>query len=351
MINKANVLRYLHLDWRKTIIKIVTFAIIAKLMDNQEILLKSIRYKIGQSASINEAVASILDISYDAAHRRISSKSKFSIEETVKLAMHYNLSLDTLFLKQEKVVVEKTIEIGTLHDMLDYFGKSAQQIGTLTNFPDAVLYYSAKDIPLFYFMDATILSKFKAYVWLSLLNPNQPKVAFENFIIDESFTAHTHRLKTIYETANVKEIWNDTTINSSLQQILYFYEAGLLGIKSANALFKDLKRIIVGIQDKCVAGDSKYSMYYNELILLNNNVLIEANEKLTLFVPYTLLGYFITDNVESCKNVHGYFDQQIRNSKSLNQSGIKEQQLFFNRNLRKIDYYTERLNNQVDILF
>lgn len=45
------------------------------------------------------------------------------------------------------------------------------------------------------------------------------------------------------------------------------------------------------------------------------------------------------------------FKQQIVNSKSLNQSGIKEQQLFFNRALRKITYYMEKLNNQVDLMF
>ena len=97
--------------------------------------------------------------------------------------------------------------------------------------------------------------------------------------------------------------------------------------------------------------NSKFSIYYNELILLNNNLLFESKEKITLFVPYTLLGYFITDNEESCKNVHHFFNQQIANSKPLNQSGIKEQNLFFNKIFRKIDYYIDQLNNQVDLMF
>ena len=80
-------------------------------------------------------------------------------------------------------------------------------------------------------------------------------------------------------------------------------------------------------------------------------MLIETEEKLTMFVPYTLLGYFITDNENACKNVHQFFEQQINNSKPLNQSGLKEQNLFFNRAIRKIEYYNERLNNQVDIMF
>lgn len=318
-------------------------------MNNQEVLLREIRKQLSSSSSLNEEIAAVMQCSYDAAHRRVSGKSKFSIDETVLLANHFNISMDKLFLKNDKVVVEKTIEITSLKDMLSYFKKSAERIEQLATNEKATLYYSSKDIPLFYFMDGTIMSKFKAYVWLILLNPNETRVSFEDFVIDESFMEHTQKLKKIYEKANVKEVWNDTTINSSLQQILYFYESGLLNFKSATALYLDLKRILNLIKDKTIKPN--YSIYYNELILLNNNMLIETEEKLTMFIPYTLLGYFITDNKESCQNVHQFFNQQILNSKALNQSGIKDQNLFFNRAFRKIDYYLERLNNQVDLLF
>lgn len=320
-------------------------------MRHQESFLKAIRSKVSKSESLIDEIAAILEISYDASHRRISQKSKFSIDETIKLANHFNISLDSLFAKKEKVIVEKTIEITTMKDMLEYFKSSAELIEILTKNSETTLFYSAKDIPLFYFMEGTILSKFKAFVWLNLLNTNQKKVAFENFVVDESFSEYMQTLKKTYENTIVNEVWNDTTINSSLQQILYFYESGLLNLKSANALCKDLKRIINLIQEKCNASKSNFSLYYNELILLNNNMLIENPKKLTMFVPYTLLGYFITDNEESCKNVHQFFKQQIINSKPLGHSGIKEQNLFFNRAIRKIDYYLERINSQVDLLF
>ncbi|MEZ0131122.1 hypothetical protein AB9T88_15675, partial [Flavobacterium sp. LBUM151] len=300
-------------------------------MKHQESFLKAIRSKISKSTSLIDEIATVLEISYDASHRRISEKSKFSLDETIKLANHFNISLDNLYAKKETIIVEKTIEIETLKDMLQYFKRSAEQIEILTKNPHTILFYSAKDIPLFYFMDGTILSKFKAFVWLNLLNTSQKKVSFENFVIEESFTEYMQKLKNVYENISVNEIWNDTTINSSLQQILYFYEAGLLSLKNANALCKDLKRIINLIQDKCNKSNTNFAIYYNELILLNNNMLIETDQKLTMFVPYTLLGYFITDNEDGCKNVHQFFKQQIINSKPLGQSGIKEQNLFFNR--------------------
>ena len=320
-------------------------------MSNQDVLLNQIRKQLSEKESINDEIASILNISYDAAHRRVSGKSKFSIDETVQLSNHYNISMDNLFFQNEKIIVEKTIEITSLKDMLQYFKNSATQIEQLTSLSNSVLYYSAKDIPLFYFMDGTILSKFKAFVWLKLLNQDIAEIKFEDFVLDELFLEHSSKLKKAYENVAVKEVWNDTTISSSLQQILYFYESGLLNFKSANALFKDLKRIILSIKEKSNKPNSKFSIYYNELVLLNNNLLFESDKKLTMFVPYTLLGYFITNNQESCQNVHKWFNQQILNSKPLNSSGIKEQNLFFNKAIRKIDYYEDLLKNQVDVLF
>lgn len=341
----------MHNDWRKSINIFHIFVIIAKNMSHQETFLKQIRKLLSEKQSINEEIATVLQISYDASHRRVSGKSKFSIDETVQLAHHYNISLDSLFLQKEKVIIEKTIEVSSLAEMQLYFQNSATKITALTRDPNTLMYYSAKDIPLFYFMDATIMSKFKAYVWLNLLDAEMSKVTFENFVITESFLESMTKLKTAYEKVEVKEIWNDTTINSSLQQILYFYEAGLLGFESANDLLDDLKNIINNIKQKCNNPNSKFSIYHNELVMLNNNLLFETQENLTLFASYTLLGYFITENEESCHNVKRWFQRQIANSKPLNSSGIKEQQLFFNKAIRKIDFYRDKLNSQVDLMY
>lgn len=80
-------------------------------------------------------------------------------------------------------------------------------------------------------------------------------------------------------------------------------------------------------------------------------MLIETDTKIMMFVPYTLLGYFITEDKSSCENALNFFNQQIKNSKPLNQSGIKELNLFIQKMNRKIDYYSELLNKQMDIYY
>jgi len=320
-------------------------------MNNQDILLKAIRQRLDKSTSVIEEIAAVLNVSYDAAHRRVSQKSKFSIEETITLCRHYNLSMDLLFTDNSKVIVEKTAEIRSMADMEAYFRHSADNISSFLNYPNARMYYSAKDIPLFYTIGGTLLSKFKLYVWLNLLAGTQNQDTFENFTINQSLLEHSQKLKAVYENVEVNEVWNDTTINSSLQQVYYFFQSGLLSLANARLLCADIKNVLQSAEDRCCKEGSRFNLYYNELLILNNNVLLSAPEKQSLFVPYTMLGYFITNDVATCTNALDFFKHQVKNSKSLNQSGTRDRKLFFNRGHQKIDFYLQKMENEVELSF
>jgi hypothetical protein len=318
-------------------------------MDSQDKLLKAIRQKLPASKSLNDEIAAILNISYDAAHRRVSQKSKFSIEEAVALCRHFSISMDVLFDDGKKVIVEKTSEIRTMEDMGLYFKESAEKLAPFLEYPEAKMYYSAKDIPLFHTIGGTLLSKFKLYVWLNLLAGTQNQDSFENFTINKSLLEHSMKLKEVYENIEVNEVWNDTTINSSLQQIYYFFQSGLLSMHNAMLLCNDLKDILHAAEERCCNGPTRYHMYYNEILILNNNVLLTAPQKQSLFVPYTMLGYFITGDAATCNNAFAFFKHQVKNSKSLNESGTRDRKLFFNKAHQKIDFYIQRINSEIDL--
>jgi hypothetical protein len=162
---------------------------------------------------------------------------------------------------------------------------------------------------------------------------------------------HSQKLKAVYENVEVNEIWNDTTINSSLQQIYYFFQSGLLSLANAQLLCADLIKILRSAEDRCCNEGFNFNLYYNELLILNNNVLLSAPEKQSLFVPYTMLGYFITSDADTCNNALDFFKRQVKSSKSLNQSGTRDRKLFFNRAHQKIDFYLQKMQNEVEISF
>ncbi len=316
---------------------------------NQDLLLAAIRKKILPGDSLLDVLSAVLSISYDAAHRRVSSKSKFSIDEAVALCRHFNLSMDAVLGADNKVVVEKTKEIHSFADLADYFATSADYLERFQK-QDAVMYYSAKDIPLFHTVGGTLLSKFKLYVWMTLLTGSD-MTPFSGFTIPEAVLPHSSRLRNAYANMAIREIWNDTTINSTLQQIDYFSESGLLTPESARALYKDVRALLAETERRCSRPDARYDLYHNELLILNNNVLVCDENRMRLFVPYTMLGYFITGDEVTCRHARDYFLFQLQNSKSLNHSGTRDRKIFFSKMLQKVAFYETRLTARVDLSY
>ena len=105
-------------------------------MTPQEQLLKAIRQHLSKETSLIDELAAVLNISYDASHRRVSSKSKFSIEETVALCHHYGIAMDSIFSNANKVLVEKTREVKSFDDLTNYFTQAllSQQSIHVSNF-------------------------------------------------------------------------------------------------------------------------------------------------------------------------------------------------------------------------
>ena len=314
-------------------------------MKPQEILLKEIRQRIDNETSMNEVISKALQISYDAAHRRISMKSKFSIEETVTLCQEFGISMDQLFQQKESLIVEKTKNIQTQADFKAYFEKSKAFLSDF-NPTSTTLYYSAKDIPMNYAVAGTLFSKFKFFIWFNLLTQTKA-TAFEEFVFDTNILNETSALKQFFEHSKRVEIWNDTTINSSFQQIYYFYESGLLHYANAKLLLEDLTKIVADLELKCQTNTPNFQLYHNELLILNNSVLFTSEQKLKFFLPYNALGYYVTSDKNACLEQKEYIANQLSNSKSLNQSGKKDQKIFFNKMRQKIDFYKTKIENYV----
>ena len=306
----------------------------------QELLLKQIRSKIGEK-SLNDEIANVLNISYDAAHRRTSMKSKFSLEESLQLAKFYNISLDKFLENESNLLVKKTKAVNKTEDLHSFFDNSLDILSSITFSEDSVIYYSAKDIPFFYTVSDTLLSRFKIYVWMNLLNSKQVFVPFQDFQ-PQPFNSKTKILREIYEEQNVVELWNDMTISSILLQISFYFEIGLLKKEDAVNILSELDDLIHYIENK-TETNSRFQIYQNELVHLSNDIFINNGQQSTLAIPCNMFGYLLTNDAKTCKETLNYFEHQIKNCKSLNTAGNRDRKLFFNRMYQQIENLKQKL--------
>lgn len=306
----------------------------------QELLLKEIRNKIGDK-SLNDEIANVLNISYDASHRRTSMKSKFSFEESLVLAKYYNISLDKFLENSDHLLVKKTKAVNKTEDLHSFFDNTLKILSSIQFSENSVIYYSAKDVPFFYTLSDTPLSRFKIYVWMNLLNSKQVLIPFQDFQ-PEPFNSKTNILREIYEKQNVIELWNDMTISSILLQVSFYFEIGLLKKNDATKILEELENLIQYIENK-TETNPRFQIYQNELVHLSNDIFISNGSQSTLAIPCNMFGYLLTNDAKTCKETLNYFEHQIKNCKSLNTAGNRDRKLFFNRMYQQIDNLKQKL--------
>lgn len=316
-----------------------------------------LKEKSQSNTSFVDEIASVLDIGYDAAYRRINLKTNLTLEEGIKLAKHYNISLNKLYEVGSKntILIEKSPVITNESHLEDYFAKSVENLIPLTKLKSASILYSAKDIPLFYTLKDSYITRYKIYVWLKFTNKEMTKnkISFDEFIetIPNSLLEKAFELGQTYNYINITEFWNDNTINGTLQQIIYFFESQLLSKEMALKICDDLEDIVNHVEKQTIQqsiinseNNASYNLYKSDLLTMSNIIMVKTTNKKAFFVPYTVLEYLKIEHQETCNIMEDFFSRQMSNSKLLVHSGEKDRVLFFNKMIQKINNLRDRIN-------
>ncbi len=327
----------------------------------QEQFIKYLKDRVGDNTSFVEDIAQVLDIGYDAAYRRINLKTSLSLEESVKLAKYYKISLNKLFEvgSQNTILTDLSPQIHDIQGLDMWLQQSYNNVYPLTKVKKATIIYSAKDIPLFHTLKDSYLSRYKMYVWLKDVNPEmtRTKITFEDFAkaMPESLLKNAFRLGEVYKDINITEIWNNTTINGSLQQVLYYFEAGALSKESALRICQDIEEVIKLIEkqaiQQCLVGTenkSSYHLYVNDIHTMSNTVMVKTPHQKVFFTPFTVISYFKIEHQPTCELMFEFFEKQMSMSKLLVNAGEKDRSLFFKRMHQKIDRLRQRVTMDND---
>lgn len=323
----------------------------------KEKLFSIIRQKLPNNVSFIEEIADVLDVSYDASYRRLNGKTTLSFEEALKLAKHYKISLNNLYsLDEEETisVLKQRGSTGSDERLDDFFRLVSKSVGIFSKFKTPEFLYAAKDIPIYYLPQNALYTKFRLYVFMNIHTKEDLKkeqTTLQSFHPNSSLVYDSINFKNTFKSLKGTEIWNDTTIDSSLYQIYYFYEIKMITKEEAVQLCRELKGLIESIEQQAANGTwsdspkSRYKMYYNKLINLNNTVLFKSQKVKTLLIPYTSLSYLRIDDEKTCEEIEEHFDKKLKFSKRISGDAEVERKLFFTSMYEKI----EQLCRQIEV--
>ncbi|GAO43548.1 helix-turn-helix domain-containing protein [Flavihumibacter petaseus] len=325
-------------------------------MDNahfQKELFNHIRNSLPGHISLVEEIAELLQLSYDSVYRRVRGEKPLALHELKLICEKYRLSLDQLLqLETDSVLFDAPGMKTSNGDFLHHLQGILQQFHYFNTFDEREIYYLCKDSTIWNFYLFPEIAAFKTFFWNKTIN-NQPSLAGKSFSLEafpysECFALGQEVLRAFNRIPCI-ELWNFESMNSSINQIAYYRDAGHFKTREDfNKVVNSFLQMVDHLQlqaetgAKFLPGDgpsaarTSIQYYVNELILGNNTMVINLNGQSLSMVSYSVFHYLFTRDPRFSEKVMESFNTLLSRSTLISKTGEKDRNRYFNSVREKI---------------
>ena len=317
--------------------------------NNQLVFFDMIKKVPHKGNALVNVVADLLGIGPDAAYRRMRGDKPVTLEETIILCRHFNISLNSLI----------GLDNYNLHPLenIKYIDGFSSFVKTLSNNIENTklsdkceMIMSAVDVPMLHIMVFKELTLFKLFSWSK--NAYDFKGAFETFVkeinTDEFFNDDYKKILNNYQLIPSTEICTDNINDTILNLISYHYEMKHFNDKTTPLLLcEQLLCILNTIQNRAVKGtkganNTPFKLYIGETDISNTLIFFKSEEKSTCMVRlYDINGISISDE-NFCRETENWLTKSIQQASLISGTSVRERFNFFNAQKEKIENFIKK---------
>ncbi|HET6766777.1 MAG TPA: helix-turn-helix domain-containing protein [Chitinophagaceae bacterium] len=319
----------------------------------QQQLFQFIKTKLPVEASVADEIGKLLNISSDSAYRRMRGEKQITFEELYLLASTYRISLDQLmnintgsFMFQGNLLNPKT------HRYDAYLTGMMHNIAYFNSFKKKEIYYLCKDTPIFHWFTNRDIAAFKYFFWMGTLiyfpEFRNTKVNLDGYP-DELFEMGK-KISDSYQQLDTYELWNIESWNSTLHQIEYYLDNDMFkSDEDALRVYEGVEKILDHLEEQAKRGYKfnindpekkplgKYFMYFNEIVILDNTMVLVLDNSKIAILPHTAINYLMTRDIMYCENFYNYVQNLTKRSTLISEVSEKERARYFRRMHERID--------------
>jgi len=252
---------------------------------------------------ITQELMDVLGCSRASLYRKRTGTTPLTTDELIRLANHFSISIDALRTQPDEnalVVVCSTLPpIQGYSDIEFYLSNTRKNLEQAVAVPGAQLYFVAKEVPLYRYMNYPTLSAFRFYLW-------NHEHARRNDRFDPSETPQElinggkelHDLSTRIQT---NEFWTTQSFDNLIQQVDYIRNKGLASQRIVSQLKEELNFVlddlIENIKSQRTKGNLPYQMTLCNYLTVNDGALLDIteNHSVVLF-SYSSINYLKSSN-------------------------------------------------------
>jgi hypothetical protein len=212
------------------------------------------------------------------------------------------------------------------------------------SFKQKELYYMCKDIPLFQHFHFRNLAAFKYYFWMKTIfqfpDFTSRKFSFSEYP-DEVFALGQKNLD-IYNQLSITEFWNVEGLNSTIRQIEFYRDSDVFeSDEDVLKIYIAVEKLADHLEAQAARGYQfdyndpakkplgSYEMYFNEVILGDNNQLIVLDGLKLSLITHTVINYMITRDILFNEKMFNHVQNMMKKSTRISSVSEKERSKFF----------------------
>ncbi len=326
----------------------------------QQQLFQVIKSRLSTDASVADEIAALLEISTDSAYRRMRGEKAVTFDELYKIAAHFRISIDQLmnidngaFLFQGQLVDKKAFGFE------EYMNSLLQNMAYMNNFKEKEFYYSCKDMPIFHHFVIREIAAFKCFFFLKtfLHFPEFEKRRFRFSDYPDELFAIGQKVISLYNQIPSIEIWNIESMSIIFRQIEFYRDCQVFeSDRDVYILYEAYDKLWNHLEKQASLGykfnfgdpeekpAGKFRMYFNEVLLGDNNMLAVLDGVKLSYISHTTINFMLTRDMAFNENMYNHLQNQMKRSTLISAVSEKERAKFFRIIRERIWKRKEALN-------
>lgn len=284
--------------------------------------------------SLVDALSDVLNLSNDSAYRRIRGATSLTLEEIIKLCNHFGVSFDLR--NEANALGSVTFQYRTISDhenrMEDYLNDLHNHLKHISQFKDKLIIYAADDVPVFHHFKYDELTAFKIFYWRKTLLDEQmlSNVNFDFNTINKKLISIARETYELYTSIPSHEIWTEATLDSTVKQLEYYFESGIVNKEQGLVIAKQIIMLMEHIEQMAMKStkdgitSNNFQMYYSDVMVGTNAVQVILDGNNTTFISFNTFNNLSTTNKILSEEVDAWMKNLVKKSSII--SGVNEKQ-------------------------
>ncbi|MEP3387479.1 MAG: helix-turn-helix transcriptional regulator [Reichenbachiella sp.] len=313
----------------------------------QQNFFENLKKKIPNELSIIDELAELLRMSRDSVYRRVRGDSALTFAEILTISEAYDISLDALVgvSKKNKVSFQYQpinenrfnfdLYFQTLLNFFEYFNAHE----------DVELIYAANEAK-FQLLHVPEIAAFKLFFWTktSYDFKEQHRALFNFEKFNQKYGDIIKKIVWNYVKIPTVEIINEDYLNSTFNQIRFYYDSGYFNSRDEALLICDkIKELLEHNRREAELGfkfmfgsdeegsSNNLTLYHNDVILSDNVVAARLKEEYFCFLVINNINYLVTGNEKFSKDTFNYLSNLQKKSTLISVSAERERNIFYNK--------------------